>query len=335
VSVTVHEELGGGIDETTGQRGRSLLDPFHLAIPSEVRLAGDRVEWRDSNAWRTSTEGLLDEFMRLGTPASEPRWGGIELCELHLYPLGHDTRPGDEGCPRIYVHSDWRSVAVDAMTRIAKQSLALFGLAMDFHQQEVGRAESWQALRDSWTWSYPWHETDWVPEMCDYFLGVDGPVSRALGSLPFRQSHRDLDHQRSTFAEIMSLWLDLAGARVVFTWGGERPHVLVGNNGVFGNLAVQLMWAVTARRGASLCSGCGLTYQPKRAPRLGESHYCAACRSRGIPNAERSRKRRKKERILALRDRGLSWVAIGHKVQVDPTAARQLVQGARRRRTAK
>ncbi len=91
-------------------------------------------------------------------------------------------------------------------------------------------------------------------------------------------------------------WLTFANARLVFDWNSEQAPAIYLGHGLFGNLAVQLMSAVSRTEGLALCSACGTPYLPPRQPRAGERHYCQECRKMGAPQRDASRQYRQRRR---------------------------------------
>lgn len=56
----------------------------------------------------------------------------------------------------------------------------------------------------------------------------------------------------------------------------------LGNERLFGGLAIQLLLAVACVDGFATCSACGRPYMPERTPKSSQNHFCsAACRKKG------------------------------------------------------
>lgn len=93
--------------------------------------------------------------------------------------------------------------------------------------------------------------------------------------------------------------------RVFFSWGGVgisfrktegQSSVVLDSPGLFGALAIELMYSLFSEHRLETCSACGRIYFPIRAPRPGEESYCSDPECKKVMKqriAKKYRKRRK------------------------------------------
>ncbi len=58
---------------------------------------------------------------------------------------------------------------------------------------------------------------------------------------------------------------------------GAKLLVRLGGYGLYGALAIQLMFNVCRTDGLAVCTSCGTPYLPSRKPRRDRNSYCAEC----------------------------------------------------------
>ena len=103
----------------------------------------------------------------------------------------------------------------------------------------------------------------------------------------------DEGHIKALYLEhLVNQWLLLGGVRVRFSWDPGGQSLSLSGGGLFGAIALNLAFAASRSTGLAFCSGCSDLYEPRRMPRMGESHYCDDCRKRGVDAAARQRRRR-------------------------------------------
>ncbi len=84
--------------------------------------------------------------------------------------------------------------------------------------------------------------------------------------------------QRQVLSEVINYWLRAAAVRPSMTWSGDKPSVELGGEGLFGALAVQLLFDSSRTDGLTVCTSCGTPFLPAfRRPRRDRNPYCSDC----------------------------------------------------------
>jgi hypothetical protein len=130
------------------------------------------------------------------------------------------------------------------------------------------------------------------------------PISRADLTMP----DPDLARAQEAALEmplILSLaldeWLDLAAIHPTIDLKTGNPLVLAGD-GLFGALALQLVFNATRTAGVAICANCGEPYSLDRAPAPApRRRYCPKCRKNGAWKKFAMAKLRAKKRASATR----------------------------------
>src|ERR1035438_2536798 len=90
---------------------------------------------------------------------------------------------------------------------------------------------------------------------------------------------------RIRLAAIVNDFLEIGAVRPELWSDGQQWRVYyhsVGNEPLFGDLAIQLVFAVSGVEGFATCSACGSPYIPEMSPRPRQNHFrSAACRKKG------------------------------------------------------
>jgi hypothetical protein len=94
-------------------------------------------------------------------------------------------------------------------------------------------------------------------------------------------------------------WLDLAAIHPTIDLESGNPLMLAGD-GLFGALALQLVFNTTRTAGLAICGSCGKPYSLDRAPAPApRRHYCPECRAKGADKKFAMAKLRAKKRASA------------------------------------
>lgn len=130
------------------------------------------------------------------------------------------------------------------------------------------------------------------PRHSDVALMQAGPIHVAPAEGP-----RTRAALRAEVAQIVRAYLAAGDVRPGLTWGGIEPAPQMEfRGGLFGAIALGLLQAVSGKPRIQFCENCGQDYEPKRAPRPHEHHFCPACRKKGIRQLWHMRKRRAEPR---------------------------------------
>ena len=183
----------------------------------------------------------------------------------------------------------------------ARQARAILALAAGLHRDEIGTLEQWRiALGAATNEELPW---SW---------SSDAERRHVINS--YRAT--DWHFQWLKLLGIIQDWLRRSNVQLTATLRKETdstgrwvvtPYPKIGSPyGLFGNLAMQLLFAACRATGWVSCAntgtgaqGCHGIYFPKRQPSLGQPHWCPRCRGREhsrIWYQRRGRKMRTKRR---------------------------------------
>lgn len=257
----------------------------------------------DVEAVKHETGGVLEGFVKLAEGSPDDvlrfarRFGMLEVCECGL--------PHQHNPPRVYQGTTttisftvadqlvrngqsmanvvplldlsckplWRSgdpEPVMAWTTWAERARAVLALASRLHRGKPGLPDDWRVAYPGWPWNDAGTEA-WRTAVSGRGIGVE----------------------RSMLGRVLNEWLALTGAAVSVEWhvSDRRPTIGLAADGLFPNLARELVFAVTKLDSLYVCSGCGELYRPSRRPRS-EHHYCEECRSGGVAQRDYMRRYR-------------------------------------------
>ncbi len=271
-----------------------------IGIPADVRLEGTRIgpvlRWRARDPQRRARivlpgPGMLDSFVRLSDAPDQQilhyasQWGVLGICE-HGLPYSHNPPTGElwkghrpcypmevpksrssDGLGLYESVSDWR-----CFSRAAR---GLLNIAARLHFQKVGEREDWRAVfsvRPEFTPLVPYWKQG---------VGTDGFFLTCE----------------------ISEWLRWGDVRSRPYWERGASSLRTGGGGLFGALALQILYAVNKVEGFVMCSGCGGEFIPRRRPNPNRRAYCDACRSKGVPERDASHAYRTRRSDLTKRAR--------------------------------
>lgn len=165
----------------------------------------------------------------------------------------------------------------------ARQGRALVDRALRLHGDDIGTSKRWMAaLGVATREGIPW---EWI-------VDLDRPERRHDLIRAGKKSGWLL--QWDALLAVVDHWLQWGGVRLRPEWDardGPRPK-LSSPWGLFGNLAMHLLFAVCRTHGWVACAnagageaGCSEVFFPTRAPRPGTHSWCAACRRKARSRA--------------------------------------------------
>ena len=238
----------------------------------------------------TPSRGMLESFVKLADATDEEirryacKYGVLHLCKEHLTPAGHNHQ-----CqPMMMWHIDL-GVGASEVTfkegeplkiwrKYANYAQGLMNISRELHEGKLGRKK------------------DCLRTQLNYF---DDPnyVENYADS---NEREKAIVKQKQYVDYAVNYWLAQAAVRPVFFWENERPEITFESNygygKLFGNLAIQLMMAISQTKGLAICSSCGKFYNPQRRPREGKRRYCEDCGSKAaIRDASAAYRKRKKD----------------------------------------
>jgi hypothetical protein len=273
-----------------------LCASHRLPLPHELAgtpPGGEAISTIDAS---NQTGALADKFER-----ATARLDGLAQYQRESARCaGLETLDSVPGRPRMYREP------LQVWGAYARQARAILALAAGLHRDEMGTLEHWRmALDVSSNAALPWSWTSDTERQ---------QVVRASRAT-------DWYFQWLKLFEVIQRWLDRGGVRLTATPNVEmdaRGRWLVtpvpkihSPWGLFGNLAMQLLFAACRATGWLICANAGSgapkcqeIYSPKRPPPRGQPSWCAGCRDREhsrVWYATRGRKLRKQQRRRARR----------------------------------
>jgi hypothetical protein len=109
-------------------------------------------------------------------------------------------------------------------------------------------------------------------------IAYDPEYRRAVEEREKGRLAESFEFQRIVLAGAVNYWLRLGGVRPRFTWVPDRPLVHLDGDGLFGALAVQILFDCSRTDGLAVCSSCGTPFLPgPRRPRRDRNTYCSDC----------------------------------------------------------
>jgi hypothetical protein len=159
----------------------------------------------------------------------------------------------------------------------ARFARALLNIAARLHEGEIGSDEDWKTLH--------FDEAG--------FLGWDYATERRKA-----KKFPDIDHEKSLIADgVNTYWLGSGGVQPRVYWKASRPIITFEcpkpYGKLFGNLAIQLMMAMSQIDSLAICSVCGQSYMPIRRPKNNQRRYCPDCKKVAPRDASADYRRRK------------------------------------------
>lgn len=250
----------------------------------------------------TPSRGMLESFAKLADATDEEirryacKYGILHLCKEHLTPAGHNHQ-----CEPVMRWQIDLGVGVSEVTfmdgeplriwrEYANYAQGLLNISRELHEGKLGRKEDCLRTRKNY-----FNDPNYVESYTDS-----------------NEREKAIVQQKRYVGYAVNYWLGEAALRPVFHWENESPEITfesyygygnIAYGKLFGNLAIQLMMAVSQKSGLALCSSCGEYYSPTRRSRAGENRYCQAedCRKKAANrNASADYRKRKKKSSQSL-----------------------------------
>jgi hypothetical protein len=313
---------GYHLNMTLNMTAQSMLDeegnlerPFETRAylrPASIELDGDTLVWAngrdDEGMWqrrRQPGKGMLEGFIVLANARPEGilryarKWGVLDLCH-HGLPHTHNAAPPPFG--PVPTEEEYRAIHAQCLPalreplaiwrRYSAQMGALLKLAAQFYAEDEGEPLDTEWLRDYGLQG--WKRSS----RATAFSLLANPLDRWLSDSGVR--HRLKYPEGERYSTKLR--------RVI---NPKRPTIIIGgpgaivSEGLFGNLVIQLLLAITDSRGYARCSHCGNWYSPTRAPNARRRNFCARCRASGVPDMLAHQDARARHRLIAILPTGL------------------------------
>jgi len=269
---------------------------FHFLRPTHV-IDGTNIfstpiissrERMDPGTRARTEKDMLQRFVALCDSSDEELlhfaqcWGRLRLCHHSMPP---DHRPLEKlrlrrpppvprrviknriKVPRYFVQPfcfPLTGESLGAWRFYSRQAQAILKIAAKVNRGQLGAAEDWE----------------WVLD----------------GGLPVRPDKASLEINRTFLLEALREWTGLGRMRLWVPDLEGKIH-LTGID-LFAKLGVELVLAVSRRKGIGVCSACGRQYEPSRRPARDRFNYCPKS------SCQREAARRRKAASRSVQNRG-------------------------------
>ena len=274
-------EVAGLTEDRRGILGVSHFPTSEIPLPQDVRLDGETLRYRlaplEELQVLSGTDRMLDHFVRIETAEDvldfAQLYGPLHLC-THGLPWAHIYEP-DEGFRDLWV-ADRSSCErpfeerVEDWFKWVACARGLLSASATLHSDMRPGVADWEGISRGLS-----PTADGGEALFDYLSSGDlGDATLMLG-------------------DFLWFWLRISDVRPKFSWDPEPRFFL--QAGVFGELGIQIMQAVSHAHGLAICSGCGNAYMRKgRKPQSGRRNYCSDC---GLKVARRDSQRVRRQKL--------------------------------------
>lgn len=277
----------------------------------------DRMRWN----FREPSPEMLLQFVQLAGLPDEAirtfvlRWGVLSICRKHQLPSSHNPMCGVKRVPRrTYVYAE----PVECYRFFARQARAMLRYAIAVRAgREPDRADADTLSYTIGEYRRTGHSTPQPPSeyeraaLAEWFVGTLIPylaenapedlMRKLVQELRSPNIPRRRQGHRNALAAHINRWLGLGYVRPHLEWTDDAPRISFGtgayphHESLFGNLALQLLMAVSNSSGFAICSACGQPYTPRRSPARNRLRYCKAC---GMRAAWRLAQRKRRAKLV-------------------------------------
>jgi len=274
---------------------------------------------------------MLEDFVRLADAPRErilryaEEWGPLWLCEHGLH-----WRLCGPGCyPRTDPDSgqwwSWDCEYLEHWRKLAAEARAVLKIARALNSGEPGDVEDWKVIHgqgeriqrlftplDEGQWISEWtekaHEARQAGDDLELLEQLDEQLAAeeraSEGYLSPDEAYRwereagaaTVDIHRRLLALVLEGWLARTGVQPAMYADGDRLSVRLDGYGLFGALAIQLLFNVCRTDGLAVCTSCGTPYVPSPKPRADRNAYCRECGRRAAIRDAAARYRRNRRR---------------------------------------
>ncbi|MEX2375396.1 MAG: hypothetical protein WD942_07385 [Dehalococcoidia bacterium] len=323
-------QLAGFANIADGILGVPTLTLGETLVPTVVEVTGAETPEVAGLVWsfhpqpghperprRASSDGMLDAFVRLRTPADVlkfgRRYGVLGLCE-HLKPATHNMAARshidamladwywvslsggaplmDEVSPDSYCRpvmldgTPFHFEPVRTYLQLAEQARSLLDVAQAAQEGTEPRLDQFVMLGFR------------EPSEEDLRNAVEASalVARRTGAvrgprLAGRGAPKTVLGATARFTVAWKLreWASWAWISPTLAWKNDEPLRFGIEVNTWGSIVMQLMIAISSQHGLEVCSGCALPYMRVRRAQRGRRNYCGDCVATGVPQRDAAR----------------------------------------------
>ena len=256
--------------------------------PTSVDLDGDALvgHYEAHKMWRERRQPgrkMLEDFIKLADATPERilsyarRWGFLNLCS-HELPYTHNAAPPPFG--PVPTDEEYRAIEMQCSParreplavwrRYAEQMGALLRFAAQFYGEEQA-----EFLDTAWLREYGFQGSETTNRTTAFDL-LARPLDRWMWEANVRPRLKYPEGQ--LYSSVRRRVINPKPLAVVI--GGEGAIV---SEGLFGDLVLQLLLAVSNNNGFARCSQCKEYYSPSRMPNPKRRNFCQKCQAAGMP----------------------------------------------------
>jgi hypothetical protein len=273
-----------------------------LLVPALVSLEGDRLTFtftmgEVASRPVTSATHFLDDFVRLAGRgpgdilAFASEWGPLGICS-HGRPSTH-LRTEALGCLPMVLpdrpNTLWEPLS--AWTTYSRQARAILSTAAKLHHGQPGGPQDWEDIPG-------WDLRSAAYAMVRSRSNAPNSGRWATPAMEATVSGfwHDLETQRHVLAGVVhEHWITEGQVSPSLDWRGARARIELGGWGLFGALAVRMLFGLTRSDRLTICAACGTPFVPARRVTDDQRCYCPdspACQRARIRDAARNHRKR-------------------------------------------
>lgn len=269
----------GNLDRPIGSRSWPVSQSIALDSEKE-RLVMSARAWSPPSVVNFKGPGqhMLVRFLKLAKAPPETileyarTWGILFTCEQHNLPCSHNPPPFTVRS-LVVESSSWclpqRSAdggyweTVETWRGFARLMQSLLSVGAYLHHKKEPRPHDW--------------ETIFTERYGLVVLLNETPIEHWRFAQDFPEMWKEQpDIQWRVVERIVNLMLEWGNVRPILHLNDNRtPTIVLGGEGLFGALVIQLMLLTSRTGGVAICIACGEVYHPKRRPRNDQRNYCS------------------------------------------------------------
>jgi len=294
----------------------SYVNGLVWRLPRELQVDDTFLRWDrrpEQDVLVRPSGKMLEDFVKLADAPPErilayaEQWGPLWLCEhgVHWRLHGPDCYPRTD--PDAGQWWCWDREYLDHWRKLAAEARAVLKIAQALNSGELPDIDDWKAIPGQseriQRLFTPLDEGQWISkgvekahearvtagddlellEQLDEQLNEDERASQ--GYLDPEEAYRwelelgaaTVDIHRRLLGLVLEAWLARTGVQPAMYANGAKLSVRLGGYGLYGALAIQLLFNVCRTDGLAVCRSCGTPYIPSRKPRSDRNAYCFDC----------------------------------------------------------
>jgi len=294
----------------------SYVNGLVWRLPRELQVDDTFLRWDrrpEQDVLVRPSGKILEDFVKLADAPPEhilaygEQWGPLWLCEHGVHWRLH----GPECYPRTDPDAGkwwcWDREYLDHWRKLAAEARAVLKIAQALNSGELRDIDDWKAIPGQseriQRLFTPLDEVQWISEGTEKAheaqvqAGADLELLEQLDGRLAQQERASEDYlspdeacrwerepgaatvdiHRRLLALVLEGWLARTGVEPAMFADRDKLSVRLGGDGLYGALAIQLLFNVCRTDGLAVCTSCGAPYVPGRKPRRDRNPYCPDC----------------------------------------------------------